>query len=139
MPSTGHQNCLDKSLHAIFRTLTYLEPEASPKSCQTCNISCIFRVLAWSEQLIHALSRIFSHILGYWCAFSHIHKSGTVNRKKCRESVKKGPDCTHLWVKFSIDNVVLIVLRVSRRKNAKIFPCGVLFSYVLHEMFITVY
>ena len=136
MPSTGHQNCLDKFLRAIFRTLTYLEPEASSKSCQTCNISCIFRVLAWSEQFIHALSGIFSYIQGYWCVLSHIHKRGTVNRKKCRESEKKGPDCAHLWVKFSIDNVVL---RVSRRKSAKIFPCGVLFSYVFHEMFITVY
>ena len=41
------------------------------------------------------------------------------NRKKCPDFGKKGPDCVHLWVKFSIQNVVL---RVSRRKNLKMFP-----------------
>ena len=37
------------------------------------------------------------------------------NRKKC-------PDCLHLWIKFSIPNVVL---RVSRRKNISLafFSC----------------
>ena len=29
------------------------------------------------------------------------------NRKKCPNFGKKGPDCVHLWVKFSIQNVVL--------------------------------
>ena len=31
------------------------------------------------------------------------------------------PDCVHPWVKFPIQNVVL---RVSKRKNSKKFPCG---------------
>ena len=44
---------------------------------------------------------------------------------------KKGPHCFHLWVQFSIQNVVL---RVSRRKNSK--KCGVFFSCVFDEMFI---
>ena len=38
----------------------------------------------------------------------------------------------HLWVRFSIQNVVL---RVSGRKNSKIFPCGVSFSCVFDEIF----
>ena len=41
------------------------------------------------------------------------------NRKKCPDFGKKGPDCIHVGVKFSIQN---INLRVSRRKNSKIFP-----------------
>ena len=40
------------------------------------------------------------------------------NHKKCHS------DSVHLWVKISIQNVVL---RVSRRKNSKIFPCGTFF------------
>ena len=44
---------------------------------------------------------------------------------------KKGPDC--YWVKFSIQN---IVLRVSRRKNLEMFPCGASFSCVFGGMFI---
>ena len=36
--------------------------------------------------------------------------------KKCSDFGKKGPDCVHLRVKLSIQNVVL---RVSRRKNTQ--------------------
>ena len=50
------------------------------------------------------------------------------NRKKCPDLAKKGPDCAHLWVKFSIQNVVS---RVSRRKNSKIFPCEASFLVFL--------
>ena len=57
------------------------------------------------------------------------------NRKKCPDFWKKGPDCVYLWVKFSIQNVVL---RVSRRKNSKMFPCGASFSGVFDEIFIEV-
>ena len=57
------------------------------------------------------------------------------NRKKCSDLGKNGPDFVHLWVKFSIRNVVL---RVSKRKNSKIFPCGAFFSCVFNEMFIKV-
>ena len=58
---------------------------------------------------------------------------------KTKENVlifeKKGLDCVHLWVKFSIQNVVL---RVSSGKNSKIFPCGATFSGVFDEIFIEV-
>ena len=40
------------------------------------------------------------------------------NRKRCPDFGKKGRDCIHLCVKFSIQNVVL---RVSRRRYSKIF------------------
>ena len=41
---------------------------------------------------------------------------------------KKRPDSANLWVKISIQNVVL---RVSRRKNSKTFPCDPFFSMFL--------
>ena len=75
------------------------------------------------------------HIQGYWCIFSNNHRcvvSGRGNAsspfsffenwknwKKFPGFSKKGPDCVHLWVKFSIQNVLL---RVSRRENSKMFP-----------------
>ena len=46
------------------------------------------------------------------------------NRKRCPDFGKKDLDCVYLWVKFPIQN---IVLRLSGRKNFKMFPCGVLF------------
>ena len=46
---------------------------------------------------------------------------------------KKSFDCVHLFVKFSIQNVLL---RVSSRRNSKIFSCGVFFSCVFEETFI---
>ena len=54
------------------------------------------------------------------------------NRKKCPDFGRKGPNCVHPWVESSIQNVVL---RVSRRKSSKMFPCGA-FSYVFDEKFI---
>ena len=43
------------------------------------------------------------------------------NRKKCPDFAEKGPDSVHLWVKYSIQTVVL---RVSGRKKSKIFTAG---------------
>ena len=75
---------------------------------------------------IQAFPRIFSHIQGYWCIFSHNHRRATRrntggHRKKCLDFGKKDIDCVNHWVKFSIQN---LVLRVSWRKNFKIFLCG---------------
>ena len=50
------------------------------------------------------------------------------NLKKYPDFEKKDPDCVHLWVKFSAEN---IVLGVSRRKGFKMFPCGTLFFVFL--------
>ena len=65
------------------------------------------------------------------------------NQKKCVALRKKGPDCAHLSLKFSIHNVVLIAYRRKilieyRRKNSKMFPCGTFFSCVFDEIFIGV-
>ena len=49
--------------------------------------------------------------------FFKIKKGALILKKKC-------PDCVHPLVKFAIQNVVL---RVSKRKNSKIFPCGAFF------------
>ena len=48
--------------------------------------------------------------------------------KKCNDFGKKGPNCAYYWVKFSIHNVIL---RVSRRKNSKLFRCRASFSCIL--------
>ena len=48
--------------------------------------------------------------------------------KKCPAFGKKGPNCVHPWVESSIQNVVL---RVSRGKSAKTFPCGAFFLVFL--------
>ena len=42
------------------------------------------------------------------------------NREKCPDFRKKDPDCVHVWVKFSIQNVVLTV---SSAQFSKMFPC----------------
>ena len=55
--------------------------------------------------------------------------------KKCLDFGKKGHDCVHIWVKLVIDN---IVLRISRGKNFKMFPCRVLFPCAFDKMFIKV-
>ena len=76
-------------------------------------------------QFIQALSKVFSHIRGYWCVFSHtqmcaIRRGG----ESCPNLGNKGPDSVHLWVKFHFQNVVLIVFR---RKNFKMFPYRAVF------------
>ena len=58
------------------------------------------------------------------------------NCTKCPDFYKKGPDCVHLWVdcvQLSIQNVVL---RASRRKDSRVFPCGTFSSCVFNEMHI---
>ena len=70
-------------------------------------------------------------------AYSHTHSRATQikrrgetspvlfeNQKKCPDFGKTSIDWVNLWVKFFIQN---IVLKTSRRKNTKMFPCGTLF------------
>ena len=45
-------------------------------------------------------------------------------QKKCPDFAKKGPDCVHSYIIFTIQNVVL---RVSRRKISEIFAAGLFF------------
>ena len=56
-------------------------------------------------------------------------------KKKCLDFRKKGSDCVRPYVKFAIQN---IVLRVSKRKYFKIFPCRAFISEIFDEMFIEV-
>ena len=56
-------------------------------------------------------------------------------KKNCPDFRKKDPDCVHPYVKFAIYNVVL---RVSSRRDFKIFPCGNFFSGIFDEIFIGV-
>ena len=50
------------------------------------------------------------------------------NRKVCPDFRKKGPDCVHDWLKFSIRN---IVLRGCRRKRTNCLHVGPLFLVFL--------
>ena len=125
-------------------TVSYSEYKASSKACGTCKVkwSCIFKVLAQTEQFTQAFSRIFRHIQGYWSIFSHTHRRATRGRgggegrpplvlleiEKCPDSWKKDTDWVHLEVKFSIQNVVL---RVSTRKTPKCSPTEPLFLVFL--------
>ena len=113
---------------AIFKTLAYSKPEASSKDCPTCKVIMHIQSPVIVKTVYSSIfSRIFRHIEGYWCIFSHTHKRATrggggrrglpcffKNRKKCPDFGQKNPDCVHLWIKFSIQNVVS---RVPRRKK----------------------
>ena len=59
------------------------------------------------------------------------------NRKKCPDFGKKSPNCVYSRVESFIQNVVL---KVSRRKSSKIFPCRFVFFCVcvFEEKFIEV-
>ena len=76
--------------------------------------------LTWQVISTHLLSNLEDLL----CSSLKIEKSALVLENSI-----------HLWLKFSIQNVVL---RVSSRKVLKIFPCGVLFSCVFDETFIEV-
>ena len=91
---------------------------------------------------------IFRDIQGYRYIFSYTHRRAIreeplssaspalfENQNKCPDFGKKDPDCAYLWVKFSIQNVVL---RVSWKKNSKMFPYEVPFSCIVDKMFIEV-
>ena len=56
-------------------------------------------------------------------------------KKKWPDFWKKGPDCVHPYVKFTVQNVVLTV---SKRKNFKVLPCEAFFSGIFDKMFLGV-
>ena len=99
---------------------------------------------------------LFKHFRGYLGIFReidgfiHTHRSATKEGVNGRRGAtlpflqseknalileKKSPHCAHLLLKVSIQNVVL---RVPRRKNSKMFPCGTIFYFIFEEMFIEV-
>ena len=85
--------------------------------------SRIFKDLqTYSEILMHIQPQTQAH---HWKRERRFPLSFLENQKRYPDFGKKGLDCVHLWVKFFIQNVVF---SVSRRKNTKMFPCGVPFS-----------
>ena len=131
--------------HAIFKTLTHLEPEASSKACRTCKMMRHIHSLGKVRTVYSGISRIFRDIPWYWWIFCHTITSAQLGmggggeggaegrwgggrnlpcrffkiEKSALIFEKKYPDHVHLWVKSSIQNVVL---RVSRQKSAKCSP-----------------
>ena len=57
------------------------------------------------------------------------------SKKMCPDFRKKRPNCVHPYAKFTIQHVVL---RISKIKNFKIFPCGAIFSGIFDNTFIGV-
>ena len=122
--------------HTIFRTLVYLEPETSSKACRICKVIMHIQGPSIIRTVYSSIfSRMFRHNLGYWCIISDTHRRAIRGRreaspalfenlKKCHGFEKKGPDGVYFWNKFLIQNVIL---RVSRRKNSKMFFCGASF------------
>ena len=124
---------------AIFKTLAHLEPQASSKACQTCKM--VRHIQSPDiEWLIQAFSRLIRDIQGCWCIFSHIYRHPTREEAKPpllyflkfeKDALileKKGLDCVHLWVKFSIQNVVQEYLG---EKASKMFSAEPFFVVLL--------
>ena len=113
--------------NAIFRTQAYSEPWHSQDSLFT-----------------EAFLRIFRDIQRCWCILSLAHRHATSGQGGWRErksplpflkmknSVlilrQRGFDFVHFWLKFSIQNAVLIV---SGRETPKCFPFGPHFLLLL--------
>ena len=120
----------------VFSTLVHLEFNASWKACQTCK-------MIRHIQSFQAFSRTFRDIQGYWCIFSHTHRRATRGNVvgfpfpflKIGKSVLILTIGLNFWVKFFIQNVVLIV---PRRKNSKMFPVEPFFLVFFWQMFIEV-
>ena len=74
-------------------------------------------------------------LLKVLCTFNLRPVSTGLIKVRFFKTEKKRPDCVNLWVKFLIYNAVL---KVSRRKNSKIFYCGAFSSCVVDEKFIGV-
>ena len=51
--------------------------------------------------------------------------------KKVHWFWKKSPNCVHPCVESSVQ---IVVLRVSRRKSPKIFPCGAFFGFLIKRL-----
>ena len=112
---------------AILRILAYLEPESSSKSCWTCKMIMHIQ----SHGIVRTVcSSIFKDIQRYsgnsysvtlTCTTRRREEASSTlfeNGKKCPDFGKKGLDCVHLWVEFSIQNVVL---RLSKGKFSRKF------------------
>ena len=95
----GHHECLQKT--TIFSSMLHILSQL------ICNVSCTFSCCLGNQGGGGGLPYPFLKI-----------------EKKSRDFRKKGPNCVHPWVESSIQNVVL---RVSRRKSSKIFPCWAFF------------
>ena len=67
---------------AIFKTLIYLEPEASSKICRTCKMTMDIQNPGIFEQVIREFSYIFRGIQWYWCIFGHTNKWNTMEKEE---------------------------------------------------------
>ena len=116
----------------------HLEHKTSSRVCETCKmmyyISSIFSFLSLNRFFnFQGYLGIFRDIDAYSATHTGTQLGGEGRpplsylnmENKFSDFGKKGPtDYVHIWVKFSIQNVVL---RIPWRKNSKMFSCGPLF------------
>ena len=108
---TLYNPCIYNRIYA-FRTVIYLERGASSKVCQTCKMirhihsPGIFRTVYSS---IFKDLGIFRDIDAYSVRLTGVQLRGG------------DPDCVYLWVKFSIQNVVLMVPRRKKIQNISLW------------------
>ena len=88
--------------------------------CKIVPGSCFCCLLLWLFKFV--IAKCFVKVAGV--QLGRTERPFFENRQEGPDFGKKSPDCFHLWVQFSIQNVVL---RVSRRKISKIFPGGTFF------------
>ena len=123
----------------IFRNLVHLEPDVSLEACQTCHV---IRHIQRAGIVRTVYSSTFKDFQGYSGILMYIQPHSQArnyrrigeasliffeNRKKVPCFFKKGLDCVHLGVKFSMENV--IVSRKKKRQNVSL--CGLFFLWFL--------
>ena len=126
------QQCLMQNSD-LFRTQGIFKSQSNMSDDQPYSEPCIVRPV---------YSSIFKDIFRDIDAYSTTRTSAQLrgrgeaspvlfeNRKRYPDFAKKGLDYFHFWVKFFIEN---IILKVSRRKNSKMFPCEAFFVAFLKK------
>ena len=97
--------------YVIFRTLTHIEPEALQKpvkhvrsrySGSWLSPNSLFKHFQGYLGIFRDIDAISATLTGVQLGGGRPPLSFSENQKKCPDFGKKGPNCVHLWVKFSI-------------------------------------
>ena len=93
---------------------------------------CIFRTLAYSEQFIQSISRIFMYIQRYWCIFSHTHRYREGRSQSILILERKALIVSIFEYNFSMF-LSKCSFKIIRRKISKIYPCRAFFFVLLKK------
>ena len=95
--------------HAIFRTLTHLEPAASSKACQKCKMIRYIQ----SPSIARTLFKLFQRYLG-------IFRDIAAHSYTLRHATRRRGELLCPFLNF-------FVLSIFKRKKTKMFPCKTFF------------